>query len=176
MFPCQTGEELEDNTTNQFAIWIPISSSLSRVGLCVSLCVFGTCINSRWYYSLARSQKVASELMCQYLHYEHTAGFKGKWTNPTSFPFFSMFKELWCAEGNRPEFISSLLIQLIAVGKGNRSDHRILLNFLLKQTLSRFCCQLYTHRSSLTMHVFKRNTSPSWLKNIKTVKGRRNIK
>lgn len=32
-----------------------------------------------------------------------------------------MFKELWCAEGNRPEFISSLLIQLLAVGKGNRS-------------------------------------------------------
>jgi len=31
-----------------------------------------------------------------------------------------VFKELWCAEGNRPEFISSLLIQLIGVGKGNR--------------------------------------------------------
>lgn len=33
-----------------------------------------------------------------------------------------MFKELWCAEGNRPEFISSLLIQLVAAGKGNKSE------------------------------------------------------
>ena len=130
-----------------------------------------------WYYSLAHSQKVASEIMFQYLHCEHTAGFKGKWTNPTSFPFFSMclksFGALKEIDQNSlvPFWFSSLVLE-----RETGWDCRILLNFLLKQTLSQFCSQLHTHRSSLLMHVLKCNTSPSWLKHIKTTKGRQNTK
>lgn len=57
-----------------------------------------------------------------------------------------------------PFWFSSLLLE-----RETSRNCRILLNFLLEQTLSQFCSQLYTHRSSLMMHKFKCNTSPSCL-------------
>lgn len=159
MIPCQTGKVLKNNTTSQFTIRLPIACTLSRGSLCVSLHIFGSCINSRWCYSLAHSQKVASEITFRYSHCEHTAGFKGKWTNPTSFPFFSMclksFGVLKEIDQNSlvPFWFSSLLLE-----RETGRDRRILLNFLLKQTLSQFSSQLYTQRSSLMMHIVKCNT------------------
>lgn len=164
MIPYQTGNELKNKNTSQFAIQTPTSHLLSRSSPCVFPCIFGSCINSRRYYSLAHSQKPASEIMFQYMHCEHTAGFKGKWTNPTSFPFFSMclksFGALKEIDQNSlvPFWFSSLLLE-----RETSRNCRILLNFLLEQTLSQFWSQLYTHRSSLMMHKFKCNTSPSCL-------------